>query len=146
MNPLISDKERFALRALKEVFPDPSRFTDFLRKAIISHLPKERWNPKTVKKFIMECRTEENGIPLFKTKFADKEFESEGKPAVLAVCWGGKELPKTTSRLFVDIPPETHKNLEERLGDWKFLIGKYGTESEKKLAYESPIITRRFVI
>ena len=138
--------ERFILRELKEVFPSPTRFTDFLRKAIISNLPKEEWNVENVKKFIIGCRADEKGIPMFRTHFAGKDFEVNGKPAVLAGCWGGKEMPEPTSRVFVDIPNGTFKELKERVGDWKFLIERYGTEREKRLAYESPVITRRFII
>jgi len=139
-------KEEFVLKELKEVFPKSTQFAEFLRKAIVTHLPKEKWSPETVKKFIIGCRVEENGIPMFRTQFAGKSFEVNKSPAVLAVCWGGKEMPYPTSKVFVDIPKETFEELKKRVGDWKYLIERYGTAKEKELVYKAPVVAKRFIL
>ena len=51
----------------------------------------EEWEPRRVVEWILACRRDE-GIPMFKPRFAGGHFEVEGKPAVMGVC-----LTPTTS-------------------------------------------------
>ena len=91
---------------------------------VTAHLPIAEWNKESVVKFITKCR-KAMGIPVFKTKYAGVEFKYKGKPAVVATCWGGFN---TGSWLFTDVPEKEFKELEERRGDWKFLLEKYAPE------------------
>ena len=80
-----------------------------------------------IKEFILKCRRDE-GIPMFKTKFAGKTFENK----VLAVCWGGRD---GLDSMWIDVSPETFKFLEEGREDWIRFMEKYGTPEEIKEAY-----------
>mgnify|MGYP000144318727 CR=1 FL=1 len=79
---------------------------------------------KNVTKFILACRRDE-GIPMFKTRFAGQRFIGNG---VLAICWGGHD--KVGSVLFTNVPKEDLELIEESIGDWRKLLRKYGTPEE----------------
>jgi len=87
--------------------------------------------------FIHLCRTLEHGIPMFRTHFAGLQFSAEGKPAVLAVCWGGRDT--IPSQYFVNVPPEDLKAIKEGTGDWRWLIRKYGTRQQALEAEVAPV-------
>jgi len=87
-------------------------------------MPEEILSWKSVKDFILACRRDE-GIPMFKTKFAGQRFLGNG---VLAICWGGRD--GVGSVFFTDVPEEDIKLLEEGIGDWRRLLNKYATKEE----------------
>lgn len=101
----------------------------------------EKWNPKTVTEWILACRRDE-GIPMFKTKFAGLQFSIKNKPAVLAVCWGGHDT--APSVMFTHVPHNDLKLIEEGIGDWRRLIEKYGTEEEKREAFKYGVRLKGF--
>jgi len=103
------------------------------------HLPKSKWTKDNVVNYILACRADE-GLPIFKTRFGGLPLESDGKKAVMAICWGGHEL--VSSKAFVDVPEEDLKLIEESVSDWRKLIEKYGTEEEKKKALSGGIYIR----
>lgn len=90
----------------------------------------EKWNPVSVKDFILNCRADE-GIPMFKTKFGG--LRVWGKHGVLAVCWGGHGNAKD-SVVFTDVPDEDIKLIEEGFNDWRRLLQKYGTPKDVETA------------
>ncbi|HEX68392.1 MAG TPA: hypothetical protein ENG13_04940 [bacterium] len=101
---------------------------------------------RDVKKFILACRRDE-GIPMFKTRFAGQRFWGNG---VLAVCWGGHD--NVESKFFYGVPKEDLELIEESIGDWRKLLRKYGTPEELEEAesygiylkgYKLPRIVRR---
>jgi len=86
-----------------------------------------KWTPKNVIKFIKYCR-KTLGIPMFKTRYNYRR--PWGKNNVLAVCWGGKiDIP---SIVFENVPEEDLKLIEDTIGEWKYLLIKYGTVSDIK--------------
>lgn len=91
------------------------------------HFPKVKWEPREVAKFIVACR-EDEGIPVFQTRFAGIPFEEDGKKLVLAKCNFGHD--KVGSVVFEDVPKDVFKEIEERKGDWRWLLRKYGTPEE----------------
>jgi hypothetical protein len=92
---------------------------------VIVHLPRYEWNPKNITDAILSCRAQ-GGVPIFLTKYAGEPFESPGLPGkfVMMKCWGG--TGPEISRLFYHVPEEDFKLMEQRVGDWKWLIEKYG--------------------
>ncbi len=99
------------------------------------------WNRENVVKAILECRRDE-GIPVFKTKYAGKRFEIGGKPAVLMVCWGGHD--NVGAYFFKDVPPREVEELEENVGDWRNLLEKYGTPEEIREAESYGVYIKGF--
>lgn len=87
-----------------------------------------KWSPETVREFILGCRKDE-GIPMFKSLYAKHPILFNGKPAVLAVCWGGRGKFRD-SFFFTDVPEDDLKLIEGMTGDWRFLIRKYGTKKD----------------
>jgi len=78
------------------------------------------WNKRDVINFIMTCRRDE-GIPMFKTRFAGRRFPRNG---VMAICWGGKGMAPD-SMMFINVPEDELRFLEENVGDWRRLLKKY---------------------
>ena len=106
---------------------------------VTTHLPKVKWTRDNLVRFILGCRRDK-GLPIFKTKFAGFQFEVDNKPAVMAVCWAGQDM--WGSQMFVDVPKEDIKLIEEGTGDWRRLIEKYGTPEEIKMAKSGFILIR----
>ena len=94
------------------------------------HLPRVKWDKDSVISYIEACR-KDKGLPVFKTKFAGIEFEINGKPAVMAVCWAGNDL--VGSQIFTDVPKDVVGFLEEGVGDWRRLVKKYAPEKLPEL-------------
>jgi len=95
---------------------------------ITLHLPRVKYSPESVTRFIVSCLRAE-GVPMFKTKFAGRPFVVEGKPSVVAVCYGGG-WGEPFSRVFVGVPPEELKLIKERVGEWRILLEKYLSKEE----------------
>ncbi|RLG58804.1 MAG: hypothetical protein DRN95_03630 [Candidatus Hydrothermarchaeota archaeon] len=89
---------------------------------------------------IEKCLVNE-GVPTFKTRYAGERF---GK-GVLFVCYGKSD--KIPHVWFNDVPEEDIEFMENNVGEWKYLLRKYGSEKQKKLADEYVIkATRKFVV
>jgi len=97
------------------------------------HLLREKWSPRSVVKYIIACRRDE-GVPMFFTKFAGIPFKIEDKPAVMVKCWAG--FGRVESIVFTDVPHEEVLLIEERIGDWRMLLERFGTPEEKMEAYK----------
>jgi len=88
-------------------------------------LPRERWAGRDVVDFIVACIVEDRGIPMFKTKFAGMPIDERG---VLALCFAGDD--RVPSRIFYDVPPEDMALMREKVGDWRYLLRKYGSRED----------------
>ena len=111
------------------------------RKKVDAFSPTEKWNPRTVVDWILACRADE-GIPMFKTGYAGLKFAVANKPAVLGICWGGRNT--APSVLFTHVPHDDLELIEEGIGDWRKLIDKYGSEKEKREALKYGIYLKGF--
>jgi len=98
-----------------------------MRQKVISFPEYEKWEPKKVVEWIVACR-KDYGVPMFKSHYARLHYQVKGKPAVLAICWGGYD--GTPSVMFTDVPKEDLELIEESIGDWRKLLRKYGTPEE----------------
>lgn len=99
---------------------------------IILHLPRYKYSPEQVILFIKRC-LDAGGVPTFRTKFAGRPFEVEGKKAVVVMCWGGEANKEPFSRVFYDVPEEDYQIMEKLSGEWKYLLEKYKDIDVKKL-------------
>jgi len=92
---------------------------------VVVHLPRYQWTPESVSNAIMSCRAQA-GVPIFVTKYAGEPFEAPGLRGkfVMFKCWGG--TGPEISRLFYEVPEEDFRLMESRVGDWKWLLEKYG--------------------
>jgi len=87
--------------------------------------------------WIMACRTLDNGLPSFRTKYAKTPFKTDNRLYVKAVCYLGKNIIKSAD--FKDVPPEDFKHLEENHDDYIYLLRKYAPELIEK-AVKAPIV------
>jgi hypothetical protein len=101
----------------------------------------EEWEPRKVVEWILACRKDE-GIPMFKSKFAGVHFQVEGKPAVMGVCWAGRDGVGMV--MFKDVPESDVRLIEEGVGDWRKLIEKYGSREEIEKAESYGIFIKGF--
>ena len=53
-------------------------------------------------------------------------------------CWGGKGVVE--GQYFVNVPEEDLERMERELGDWRWLIRKYGDPKQVRMAFEAPVI------
>ena len=91
-----------------------------------------KWTPNNIKKFILACRRDE-GIPMFRSKYAGISLTVNNKPAVIAVCWAGRGETEN-SELFTEVTKDDTELIERNTGDWRLLLNKYGTKDEIKEA------------
>lgn len=75
------------------------------------------WRDDEVKSFIRMCLAD-GGIPMFKDKYAGKRFEVDGKPAVLAICYGGRGNAPN-HQWFRDVPERDIEIIERETGEWR---------------------------
>jgi hypothetical protein len=95
---------------------------------IVLHLPRYKYTPEQVILFIKRC-LDAKGVPTFRTKYAGRPFEVDGKKAVVVMCWGGEGPNKEPfSRVFYDVPEEDYQIMEKLSGEWKYLLEKYAKE------------------
>jgi hypothetical protein len=94
---------------------------------ITTHLPFEEWEPRKVVEWILACRKDE-GIPMFKSRFAGVPFKIDKENAVMSICWAGHD--GVGSIMFKNVPESDLKLIEEGVGDWRKLITKYGSSKE----------------
>lgn len=110
---------------------------------IVLHLPRFKYTPEEVILFIKRC-LDANGVPTFRTKYAGRPFEVDGKRAVVVMCWGGEGLNKEPfSRVFYDVPEEDYQIMEKLSGEWRYLFEKYKDIDVEKL--EKALAGRWFV-
>jgi hypothetical protein len=98
-------------------------------------LPKVEYKPEEVVKFIKEC-IDAKGLPVFRTRYAGKRFEVDGKPAVVASCFGGIKEKEPQSRVFYNVPEKDIILMERYTGDWVYFISKYADELLKQYLEE----------
>ena len=89
----------------------------------------------------IEMCLEHEGVPTFKTRYAGERF---GK-GVLFVCYGKSD--KVPHVWFENVPKEDVEFMENNVGEWKYLLKKYGDDRQKKLADEYEIkATRKLIV
>lgn len=92
------------------------------------------WKPEEVKKFIEGC-LDDGGIPMFKDRYAGRRFEIDDKPAVLAICYGGRGFFRD-SQWFRDVPERDIDIIERETGEWKEFLGRgLSEETWKRLEH-----------
>ncbi|MHA1866363.1 MAG: hypothetical protein ACTSWZ_07645 [Candidatus Heimdallarchaeaceae archaeon] len=101
----------------------------------------EKWEPRKVVDWIIACRRDE-GIPMFKTKFARLPFKVGGEPATMAICWSGHD--GVPSVMFTHVPKNDLKLIEEGFGDWRKILTKYGTKRDIEEAEKYGIYIKGF--
>jgi len=72
-----------------------------------------------IREFIRKC-IEAGGTPIFRTKYGLRKFRDR----VVAACWGAGE--KVEGGTIVDVPPDIIAEMEEKVGDWKWLAERLG--------------------
>jgi len=129
----------FYLKFLREQVPSKEAY----RKIILEAFGKRAaiaavdWK-ENVADYIVACRTD-GGIPMFRTRYGEQPLKTpDDKRVVLAVCWAGKGTME--GQFFVNVPEGDIETLERTVGNWKFLIEKYGSPEDVKAAYEAPVI------
>jgi hypothetical protein len=98
-------------------------------------LPKVEYKPEEVVKFIKEC-IDAKGLPVFRTRYAGKRFEVDGKPAVVASCFGGIKEKEPQSRVFYNVPERDIILMERYTGDWAYFISRYAEDLFKQYVEE----------
>lgn len=86
------------------------------------------WKPDEVEEFIEGC-LDDGGIPMFKNRYAGRRFEVDGKPAVLAICYGGRGRYKD-SQWFKNVPEKDIDIIEKETGEWKEFLERRTHESD----------------
>jgi len=90
------------------------------------------WRDDEVKSFIRMCLAD-GGIPMFKDKYAGKRFEVDGKPAVLAICYGGRGNAPN-HQWFRDVPERDIEIIERETGEWREFLTREDEREENKLS------------
>lgn len=98
-------------------------------------LPKVEYKPEEVVKFIKEC-IDAKGLPVFRTRYAGNRFEVEGKPAVVASCFGGIKEKEPQTRVFYNVPEKDIELMERFTGDWVYFLSKYAEDLLKQYLEE----------
>ena len=93
---------------------------------------------KNIADYIVACR-QDGGLPFFRLTYAGQPLvTSDGRRVVLGLCWGGKGAVE--GQYFVNVPEEDLERMERELGDWRWLIRKYGDPKQVRMAFEAPVI------
>ncbi len=105
-------------------------------------LEGKEWNRENVKNFIVACRKDE-GIPMFKTRYAGGRIKVGDKNSVIGICWGGyNRFPNSV--VFVNVPDEDIEFLERGTGDWLRLMERFDLKKELKEAKRHGIRIKGF--
>ena len=115
---------------------DWDRFTHSL---IETHLPRVEWSEDAVVDAIVSCRLIDKGVPMFRTGYAG-DFEIDGKPAVMFICWAGKNTDAGRSVMFVNVPEDVFEELKNRTGDWRWLMERYAPSLLSSLEEASVVL------
>lgn len=103
------------------------------------HFPHIEWKPENVVKFIVACR-EDEGIPVFQTRFAGIPFEEDDRRLVLAKCNFGHD--KVGTVVFDNVPEDIFEKIDREKRDWHWLLTEYGTPEEIEHAYRYGVYIR----
>ena len=103
----------------------------------------KEWNKENVKSFIISCR-EDEGIPMFRTRYAGSRLRFNGKNVIMGVCWAGHgNAPNSV--VFTDVPEDDVRFVEKDTDDYIRLSKRFGFEKELKEVNEAHgIFLRRF--
>ncbi|MCS7124560.1 MAG: hypothetical protein NZ932_03995 [Candidatus Bathyarchaeota archaeon] len=87
--------------------------------------------------WILRCRVDDGGIPMFRTGFANRPFTEAGTNYVLGICWLGANL--VNSQWFQNVPDKDFKHMREHHDDYIYLLRKYGGKQALEKALKSEI-------
>jgi len=104
------------------------------RGAVATALPFE----ERVVDWIMLCRVEDGGIPVFRTGFATRPFKANAEYYVMGVCWLGANLVR--SQWFRGVPREDWEYMRESSDDYIYLLRKYGKKGMLEKAVKAPVV------
>lgn len=90
--------------------------------------------------WIVRCRVEDEGIPMFRTGFAKRPFKDKTGYYVQGICWLGANL--VNSQWFKNVPEEDFKHMQENHDDYVYILKKYGkgTALEEALKAEVTVV------
>jgi hypothetical protein len=88
--------------------------------------------------WVMLCRIQDGGIPVFKTGFAKRPFKSDKTFFVMGVCWLGSNLVR--SQWFSDVPKEDWEYMRDNTDDYTYLLKKYGKPEQLRKAVKAPVV------
>lgn len=69
--------------------------------------------------FIRKC-LDAGGVPIIRGKYGGRAFENK----VVVACWGKRE--EVEGGTILDIPPDVIRKINEKIGDWKWILEEYG--------------------
>ncbi len=93
---------------------------------------------KRVADWIMLCRINDGGIPVFRTGFASRPFKSNSDRYVMGVCWLGSNLVK--SQWFRNVPEEDWRYMRENTDDYIYLLKRYAPRGMLEKAVKAPVV------
>ena len=127
------------LKLLREEVPSKEAFNKILLEAFGKKASSQALDWKTnIADYIAACRADK-GIPIMKTRYAGQPLMTvDGRRVVLGLCWGGEG--RIEHRWFVNVPEEDIKRMEAELGDWRWLIKRYGKPDQIRDALKAPVV------
>jgi hypothetical protein len=88
--------------------------------------------------WIMACRIQDGGIPVFRTSFAKRPFKADSDYYVMGVCWLGSNLVR--SQWFSGVPKEDWQYMHENSDDYVWLLKRYGSKEQLEKAVKAPVV------
>jgi len=88
--------------------------------------------------WILRCRKEEGGIPIFKTGFAKRPFKDDDTYYVLGICWLGTDIIQ--SQWFKNVPKSDFKHMRENHDDYIYILKKYGSPKDLTEAIKAEVV------
>lgn len=88
--------------------------------------------------WILRCRVEGGGIPMFRTGFASRPFRDNSTRYVLGVCWLGSDLVQ--SQWFKNVPHDDFRHMQENHDDYIYILKKYGNEKALEKAVKAEVL------
>ena len=127
------------LKVLREEVPTKKAYDMIILETLGKKAAKVALDWKTnIADYIVACR-QDGGLPFFRLSYAGQPLvTTDGRRTVLGICWAGKG--SIEGKWFVNVPEEDIERMERELGDWRFLIEKYGEPDQIRKAYEAKVI------
>lgn len=88
--------------------------------------------------WVILCRVNDGGIPVFRTGFAKRPFKSNSDFFVMGVCWLGSNLVR--SQWFRGVPKEDYEYMRDNTDDYLMLLRKYGQKWMLEKAVKAPVV------
>lgn len=92
---------------------------------------------ENVIEWIMLCRVDDGGIPMFRTHFAKAPFREDETLYAMGVCYMGKNM--VSSQWFRDVPRKDFMHLERSSDDYLYLLRSYSPDKLEE-AVKAPVV------